>query len=396
MIGQIRKREGKRGVSYQVIVSFKSTDGKWKKKWLTAKTRKDAEALRNEFLVKAQEGINIDPKRISFGEYLDKWLNDYGRTNLAPRTLESYISIINNHLKPTLGNIQLARLSPAHLREFYSKSLTEGRKDGKKTKGTKLTANTVRHFHRLIHLALNQAVKWELVSRNVADAVDPPKQASEEEEETQDMTFLNEEEIERLLNGIKGTYLYLPAYIAINTGMRMGEVLGLRWKDIDFKRETLTVKQTLQTVNREIKIRPKAKTKGSQRTIDLPKNLIQELKKHRLEQKKNMLAFGELYQKQYDLVCCREDGSPIKSSSFGSYFVSMAKRCGLDISFHALRHTHASLLIKAGVHPKVISERLGHSNIGITMDTYGHLMQGMQKEAASRIDDIMQGMNFAR
>ncbi|MDH7578057.1 MAG: site-specific integrase [Bacillota bacterium] len=189
---------------------------------------------------------------------------------------------------------------------------------------------------------------------------------------------------------------FLPAYIAVNTGLRMGEVLGLRWQDIDFKRETLTVKQTLQTVNREIRIRPKAKTKGSQRTIDLPKNLIQELKKHRLEQKKNMLAFGELYQKQYDLVCCKEDGSPIKSSSFGSYFVSMAKRCGLDISFHALRHTHASLLIKAGVHPKVISERLGHSNIGITMDLYGHLMQGMQKEAANRIDNIITGMNFSR
>ncbi len=392
MRGSIRK-QGKDSWRITISLGWNEAKKKYDKYQETVKgLKRDAEARLAELITKFEKGININPEKITFGEYLDRWLNDYGRIKLAPRTLESYISIIKNHLKPNLGNIQLARLSPAHLREFYSKSLTEGRKDGKKSKGTKLTANTVGHFHRLIHLALNQAVKWELLSRNVAEAVDPPKQASELEEEVQDMVFLNEEEIERLLNGIKGTYLYLPAYIAVNTGMRMGEVLGLRWKDIDLKRETLTIRQTLQTINREIRIRPKAKTKGSQRTIDLPKNLIQELKKHRLEQKKNMLALGELYQKQYDLVCCREDGSPIKSTSFGSYFVTMAKRCGLNISFHALRHTHASLLIKAGVHPKVISERLGHSSISVTMDLYGHLMQGMQKEAARKIDEIMAGL----
>lgn len=391
MRGQIKKREGKRGITYQVIVTFKDTDGTFKKKWVTTKTKKEAEATLTELLAKVQRGVNIDPEKVTFGEYLDKWLNDFGRTNLAPRTLESYISIIERHLKPELGCIQLSKLTPAHLREFYSKSLTEGRHDGKITKGNGLTANTVRHFHRLIHLALKQAIRWELLTRNVADAVDPPKQQSEDDEETKGMVFLNEQEIKTLLNGLKETYLYFPALIALNTGMRLGEVLGLRWQDIDFKRETLTISQTLQTVNREIKIRHKAKTKGSQRTIDLPKTLINELKKHQLQQKKDRLSFGELYQKN-DLVCCKEDGSPYRSTSFTSHFIDVAKRCGLDISFHGLRHTHASLLIKAGVHPKVISERLGHSRIGITMDLYGHLMQGMQREAASKIEEIMNGI----
>lgn len=339
-----------------------------------------------------ERGINIDPKKITFSEYMDKWLKDFGKTNLAPRTLESYESIIEKYLKPELGAIQLSKLSPAHLREFYTKSLTEGRVDTKQeTKGKALTANTVRHFHRLIHLALHQAVRWELVFRNVADAVDPPKQQNENDEGSKDLVFLTEQEIETLFKTLKPTYAYLPAYIAVNTGMRIGEVLGLRWQDVDLEGKTLTIKQTLQTVKREIKVRNKAKTKGSRRTIDLPDNLIAALKKEAiLQEARKKWDKDKIYQDN-DLVCCREDGIPIKPSSFGSYFVILAHRAGLNISFHTLRHTHASLLLKAGEYPKVISERLGHSQIGITMDIYSHIMPGMQKQAAEKIDLILAG-----
>jgi hypothetical protein len=144
--------------------------------------------------------------KITFSGYLDKWLKDFGKTNLAPRTLESYESIIEKHLKPELGDIILQKLTPAHLREFYTKSLMEGRVDTKtETKGKALTANTVRHFHRLIHLALHQVVRWELVFRNVADAVDPPKQSSEQDEAANNIVFLREAEIETLFKTLKLT-----------------------------------------------------------------------------------------------------------------------------------------------------------------------------------------------
>ncbi len=390
MQGMIQARKGKRGTTYQVIISYTDQNGKARQIWKTTKTKKDAETLRNELLVQAQNGIDIDPEKITFSEYLDKWLKDFGKTNLAPRTLESYISVIEKHLKPELGHIQLSKLSPSHLRDFYTKSLTDGRKDSKKTKGSALTASTVKHFHRLIHLALRQAVRWELVFRNVADAVDPPKQASELDE-TKDLVFLNEQEIETLFKSIKSNYAYIPAYIAVNTGMRLGEVLGLRWQDIDLEGKILTINQTMQCVNREIKFRNKAKTKGSRRTIDLPDNLIVFLKKLQLEQEtQKRWTHKDVYQ-DHDLVCCREDGTPINLHSFGSYFIRLAKRAGINASFHSLRHTHASLLLKAGEYPKVISERLGHTQIGITMDIYSHIMPGMQKQAAEKIDLILAG-----
>jgi integrase len=214
----------------------------------------------------------------------------------------------------------LSKLSPAHLREFYTKSLTEGRVDNKQTKGKALTANTVHHFHRLIHLALHQAVRWELVFRNVADAVDPPKQANETSEEGNDLVFLNEQEVETLFKTLKPTYAYLPGYIAINTGMRIGEVLGLSWQDVDLEGKTLTIKQTLQTVKREIKFRNRAKTKGSRRTIDLPDNLIAVLKKEQTQQEtQKRWTHKDVYQ-DHDLVCCREDGAPIKPSSIRQLF----------------------------------------------------------------------------
>jgi integrase len=351
----------------------------------------DADKRIIELCSQFERGIDINPKKITFSEYLDKWLKDFGKTNLSPRTLESYESIIDRHLKPELGAIQLSKLSPAHLREFYTKSLTDGRVDNKQTKGKALTANTVHHFHRLIHLALKQAVRWELIFRNVADAVDPPKQQSENDEGSKDLVFLTEQEIETLFKTLKPTYAYLPAYIAVNTGMRIGEVLGLRWQDVDLEGKTLTIKQTLQTIKREIRVRNRAKTKGSRRTIDLPDNLIAVLKKEQTQQEtQKRWTYKDVYQ-DHDLVCAREDGAPIKPSSFGSYFVTLAHRAGLNISFHTLRHTHASLLLKAGEYPKVISERLGHSQIGITMDIYSHVMPGMQKQAAEKIDLILAG-----
>lgn len=184
------------------------------------------------------KGINISPKKITFGEFSDFWLKDYGRSNLSLKTLDGYRSIINNHLKPEIGNIPLAKLQPHNLREFYSILLREGRRDNKKSVDRGLSPTTVLNIHRVIHEALNHALQWELVPRNVSDVVKPPKH---EEKET---PFIPYEKIKELLNTLNGTCLYLPTYIAISTGMRLGEILGLHWEDVDLERRVITVRQT--------------------------------------------------------------------------------------------------------------------------------------------------------
>lgn len=379
--------------SWRITVSLGKNPktGKYEKYQETFRgTKREAEARLTELLAQLQKGHVINPEKITFGEYLDKWLNDYGRGSLSERTLYDYTFIVNTHIKPELGEIPLNKLHPAHLRDFYSKLLKEGRKDNKKSLGRGLAPAYVKKIHSVIHEALAHAVKWELAYRNVADVVDPPKVQQEE------VVPLTEEEIDRLVEALKDTYLFVPTYIALATGLRLGEVLGLNWKDVDLGKGVITVRQT-QKLKREgfgrgnIKYLidyGKPKSKNSARTIDIPQTLVEVLKKHRLQQKKDKLALGELYQDN-GLVCCWQDGSPIHNSTFSSRFSEIAHKAGLKASFHTLRHSHASLLLKMGESLKVISARLGHSGIGITADIYAHLTPDAQKEAARKIDNLL-------
>jgi integrase len=274
---------------------------------------------------------------------------------------------------------------------FEAKLAREGRKDNKTTASKGLAASYVHKIHVIVHEALHDALKWELVYRNIADAVDPPKVTRTE------VIPLTEKQINDLLDGLKGTYLFVPTFIALATGLRLGEVLGLLWRDVDLDTGIMTVKQA-QKIKRErdgdtITYETTygyPKSKNSKRSMDMPEALIEVLKRHRLEQKKNRLAGGEIY-KDRGLVCCMEDGSPFVNESLGSHFRDVAHRMGLDISFHSLRHTHASQLVRLNESLKVISARLGHSGIGITADTYGHLYPDAQKEAARKINTIFAG-----
>ena len=298
--------------------------------------------------------------------------------------------IAEKHIIPELGQIQLSKLQPIDLRDFEAKLSQEGRKDNKKTAGLGLAPAYVHKIHVIIHEALHDALKWELVYRNVADAVDPPKVVREE------VIPLNEKQINDLLDGLKGTYLYVPTYIALATGLRLGEVLGLTWRDIDLETAILTVREaqktkrerTAEAITYETTYGD-PKSKNSKRSLDIPENLIELLKQHRLEQEtQKRWTHKEVYQDR-GLVCCHEDGSPIKNESMGSHFRDMAHRMGLDISFHNTRHTHASQLVRMKEDLKVISARLGHSGIGITADTYGHLYPDAQKEPARKINSIL-------
>jgi len=406
MRGHLKKRVGKTGsVSWDIVVSLgrDPVTGKYKQKWETCQgTKKEAEKRLADLISLLEKGININPERITFGEYLDKWLQDYGLSNLSIRTVNDYTSLIENHVKPELGHIPLLKLHPSHLRQMYSKLLTEGRKDNKKTVGRGLSPTTVLHVHRVISEALNHAMQWELVPRNIADVVKPPRQ------EEKERAVMSQDEIGILLNFLKDTYLYIPTYIAIATGMRLGEVLGLRWQDTDIKAGTITVTQSIGLKRKEeFKDIPKEelpaqgrndvyfkppKTKGSRRSIDLPYSLTEELKKHQLQQKKDRLAWGGLYQDN-GLVCCLQDGRAINPATFSSMFSKKARKAGVFVTFHGLRHSHATWLFQQDLHPKTVSERLGHSKIGITMDLYTHVIPGTQKKAARKIEEIMTSQN---
>jgi len=385
--GSIRK-QGKDSWRITVSLGKNPKTNRYEKYQETVRGKKaDAERRLAELITQLEKGVNINPGKMTFGEFLDKWLDNYVRTkNLAPSTVYGYENIIQLHVKPELCHVPLNKLHPAHLRDFYAKLLREGRKDNKKSKERSLCPTYVLQMHRVISEALSHAVKWELAHRNVADAVDPPKKAA------RSIPVLSVEDVWKLLDAFRDDYLYMPVLIAITTGLRLGEALGLRWQDVDFKRKVIRVSQVQKL--RKVKGGPNVLETGPPKTakstgpVDMPDLLVEELKRHRLRQKKDRLALGELYQ-DMGLVCCHANGEPINNATAESRFRKVARRAGYAISFHDLRHAHATLLLQAGVHPKVVSERLRHGQIFITMDTYSHVMPSLQQEAARKIDVLL-------
>lgn len=343
-------------------------------------TKKEAELKEAELKLKKEAGT-IGSAKYALGSFLDQWLETV-KSNLASSTYESYVQTVNLHLKPALGNIALGKLKPIDIQRYYTAELNGGRKDNKKTVGSGLSSTTVLYHHRVLHRALETAVKWGLISRNPADMVDPPRKAKKE------INTLNEKQIHILLSGIKDEYLYMPVFLAVMTGMRRGEILGLRWRDVDLQNGIIYVTQALYQRKAGIPTFTEPKTPQSKRAIQISDAVIKALEKHKAEQDKNRSYFTSKYA-PYDLVCCMQDGKPINPESLSSYFADTTKRLGFPVRFHDLRHTHASLLLKAGINPKIVSERLGHNSIEITLNTYSHVMPGLQKEAADKFEEML-------
>ena len=374
MQGHIRKRGEK---SWAVILDIgRDETGKRRQRWHSVKgSKKDAQRELTRLLREMDTGSYIEPNKINVSDYLDRWLADYAKHNVAGKTYERYAEIVKNHLKPALGQHALAKLQPLHIQGHYSKALAEGRKDGKGG----LSAQTVVHHHRVLHAALKQAVRWQLLARNPADAAEPPRPAR------QQMRALDETQTVELLNTAKRSRLYRPIFMAVTTGMRRGELLALRWNAIDLDAGVLSVREALEQTKDGLAFK-QPKTGRSRRTVDLPQIAIDELRRHKVEQAKHRLSLGKLYQDN-DLVFPRPDGTPWAPDRFSSSFAAMIRRAKIiGLRFHDLRHTHATQLLKQGVHPKVVSERLGHATVAITLDTYSHVLPGMQRQAVDQLD----------
>jgi len=368
--------------SYTIVLNLgiDPTSGKRKQQWISVKgTKKEAEKRLSELLNQLDDGTFIKPSKTTLGEFLERWLADYVCPNLAPRTAEGYEHIIRRHLIPSLGNIPLTQLKPAHLQRYYTEKLSGGRCDGKGG----LSAKTVRHHHVTLHDALQSAVKWGFLSRNSADAVSPPRSQRPE------WHTLSEDDINTLLEAAKATPYYALFHLALFTGMRRSEFLALRWSDIDLLLCQVYITRTLhQLRNGEIFLRMPKTAKG-RRMIALSPSATSVLREHREKQELNRVMLGKPLEDN-DLVFSQIDGKPLLPDTVTHAWIKLVRRTGLEgIRLHDARHSHASLMLKQGTHPKIVQERLGHASIQITLDTYSHVAPGLQAAAADRFDKMV-------
>lgn len=352
----------------------RSVEGKRKQLYKTILgPKRAAHAALAEMQRNLQTGRNVEPSRLTVNEFLAKWLEDV-RAHVSPKTWERYGLAVRRHIVPYVGQRLLSKLEPLDLTTLYAHLLSGGG-----AKGASLSARSVRHTHVILRNALRQAVKWRLLPCDPSDAVTPPRPKRVE------MRALDEAGMATLLDRSKGTRLHMPILLAMSTGLRRSEIFGLRWRDVDFEAAQLSVRQTLQEVRGTLSFR-EPKSAKSRRTVALSSFVVDALKRHRASQAAERLFLGAGY-RDLDLVLAKYDGSPWKPDSISTLFRSLVQRGGLGhVRFHDLRHSHATQLLRLGVPAKVVSERLGHSTIGITLDTYSHVLPGMQEDAAQKVD----------
>ncbi len=383
--GHIRQRsEGSFELRYSIGTD--PVTGKWKVKTVTVKgTRKAAEKELRRILDAIDDNDYVEPNKITTRDFLTQWLETM-RSQITPKSYESYAEIVDNFLIPTLGGHILAKLAPAVIQKAYNGWEAGGRRD-KKAGG--LAARSRLYIHRILKSALKHAVQIQLIARNPADAVKAPrvKKAA--------ITTLTVDQSAALLDALSGKPLYWPVLLALTTGMRRGEILALRWKNIDFEKKTVRVVESLEQTNTGIRFKA-PKTERS-RAVMLPDYAVEELRRLKKEQEKKLSESG-IGQTTETLVCGRYDGEPLWPTSLTHEFVKAMKKLPKlpRARFHDLRHSHATQLLTAGIHPKIAQERLGHTTITTTLDLYSHATDTMQDEAASKLDNAFRSAIKAR
>jgi integrase len=359
--------------SYSIVLNLgvDPATGKRKQQWVSVKgTKKDAEKKLAELLHQLDNGIYINPGKTTLGEYLERWLRDYARPNLSPRGFERYESIIRVHIVPSLGLIPLTKLKPEHIQKHYAKKLNDN-----------LSPRTVKYHHVVLHKSLQTAMKWGLLGRNVANDVDAPRGRRI------DMQTWDESEVTCFLEAAKDTPYYALFYTTLFTGMRRSELLALRWQDIDFIFSQIYVNRSLHQLKDGSYVFTEPKSARSRRTIALSPSAMLTLKKHKEKQELERAMLGLLL-KDDDLVFSTMESKPLRPNTVSRAWNMLASRAGVKIiRLHDARHTHASLMLKQGTHPKIVQERLGHSSITVTLDTYSHITPGLQEAAATRFDE---------
>ena len=378
MRGHIRRR-GER--SWEIRYDLPATGGRRVATCTVRGDRKAAEKELRRLLRSIDTGEHVDPTRCSVKQWLAQWLQT-AQTEVSPKTHERYSEICRGFLIPALGDYALTKLVPSHIQKAYNEWAIGGRLDGKPGG---LAPQTRKHIHAVLRTALARAVEQQVLARNPADVFKKrlPKV------ERRELVTLTADQSAQLLEAIAHSRVYWPVLLALSTGMRRGEILAVRWKNVDLELGTLRVVESLEQTKTNIRF--KAPKSGRHRAITLPGYAVEELRRLKHEQAEALLALG-VRQTGDTLLCCRGDGNPHQPLSLTYEFARFMRRLKdlPRVRFHDLRHSHATQLLASGVHPKIASERLGHASIGITLDLYSHVTDTMQSDAAVKLDSAMQ------
>lgn len=349
-------------------------------------TKREAQAELTRLMNRKNEGTYVDPTTMTVAEYLEHWLTVDIDRRVAAKTAQRHRQIVTNNITPRLGSVPMRKLTPVHIEAFEAELQREGYLKGRK-RGRGLAAQTVLHVHRTLSQALEHAVKTEVLFKNPALQVRPPRPPHRE------IKILSKPEIATVLRAAAETDLHLPVLVDVLTGLRRGELFGLRWSDLDLTRCRLTVNQSLELIKHRGEDRRRCvfkapKTKTSRRTITVPQLAIAALREHKATQAADHLRLGL---GKPTLVFTRPDGAPTDIDFVTKAFGKLIAQVKVTpITFHGLRHTHISHLLMDGIHPKVVSERAGHANVAVTMTVYAAYLPSMGEEAATGFDAALQ------
>lgn len=333
-------------------------------------SKADAHKELRRLLKSADDGTHIDPSRVTTSDFFDRWERDWAANNVSPKTLERYQGIIAKQVKPHIGQLAVQKLRAVDLNELYAKLLREG-----------LSARTVGHVHRVLHRALGHAAAWHVVQQNVASLVSPPRVAATEIE------IIREDEIKAVLKKLRGRSMYPIAATGLATGMRRGELLALRWQDVDLDGGKIRIERSLEQTKAGLRFKS-PKTKHGRRTISINLSTVSDLRAHLKGQNETRLALGQGRAPSDSLVFPTWDGKPRSPNALTKEWSVAMADAGVNVTFHALRHTHASSLIAAGLDVLTISRRLGHASPTITLGVYGHLFTNTDDKAAEVMEAL--------
>lgn len=354
-------------------------DGKPDQKtWTVTGAKKDAEKDLRKFLTQKDNGTYRAPTKLTVGAYLQDWVDTTAKLTVSALTLKRYIGIIQKDLKPNLGSIELQKLTSADILRYYAWASDHGRKDGKGG----LSKKTILQYHRILHNAMERAVEDEIINSNpVKESIAPVP------DDNENIHVISYDEARALLD-VAGTCKYRDCIqFALQTGMRRGEILGIKFNDCNLDKGELKISRSLCQIDNET-FEKSPKTKSGRRTIKLMKSTVELLRRIKSEHSKNKLFLEDLYVDN-DYIFAEANGEPYKPESMTHSFIHFRNKVNLKITFHDLRHTHASWLLASNIHPKIVSERLGHSGIQITLDLYSHLLPHIQGDAVLQFEDML-------
>ncbi|MFA1821217.1 tyrosine-type recombinase/integrase [Virgibacillus oceani] len=362
----MRGHIAKKGKKYYIVVDI-GTGYERKQKWLSGfNTKKEAEKEMPRILNELNQGTYVEPSKQLYSDFLDAWMKNK-RNKLSLNAYNNYEMNIRVHIKPALGRFKLSKLNSLAIDDFYTDLENKG-----------LSSATIRKMHTIVRSSLEYAKDYRFIEWNPASVVKPPSVKHK------DIQVWEEKDLMRFLHFTKNEHDYIVYHLALFTGMRRGEILGLKWSDIDYAQKKIRVQRSYSKSGFT-----KGKTDSARRVIDVDDDTITALKERHKIVKENKMRCGEDYEDN-NLVVCRADGRPVDVRNVNRRFTKLRERHKMpEIRFHDMRHTHATIMLGMGTPVKIVSERMGHHKVEITLNTYAHLLPSMQLEAIQSFSDNM-------